>query len=253
MGVFIGRGIVLAAPVDPTTGNVNGAWVDLGEVENFAPGADIQTLEKRTSRDSSNALIARIETQIDGKLTLVLNEPNVANLKYILRGDSYSQAASAITGENTFATGLVANDLLYTKHPIGTLTAVKDSAGSPATLTLGTHYSLSDAGYGKIKLLNVTGFTQPFKIDYTPQAYTGVRALMQAANYLRVRIDGINLVDSLKFICEYYKVRVSPSTEFPLIGTDFAQYTLEGAFLKDETKTADPILGSYGRFIQGLA
>lgn len=252
MGVFIGRGVVSAAPVDATTGNPTGPYVDLGEVENFSPGSDIQTLEKRTSRDSSNALIARIETQINSKLSLVLNEPVLANLKHILRADTYTQAASAITGENLIATGIVANDVLYTKFPIGSLSAVKDSAGSPATLTNGTHYSVVDASYGKIKFLNVTGFTQPFKVDYTPVAHSGVRTLMQSPSYYRVRIDGINLVDSLKFICEFYKVRLSPATEFPLIGTDFAQYTLEGAALLDSNKTSDAILGSYGRFIQGL-
>lgn len=252
MGVFIGRGIVYAAPIDTTTGHITGAYVDLGEVENFTPGADIQTIEKRTSRDSSNALIARVETQIDSNLTLVLNEPNLNNLKYILRGDQYTQAASAITGENTRATGLVAGDYIYTKHPIGTWTALKDSAGSPATLVEDTDYEVVDADYGQIKLLSVSGDTQPYKADYTPQAYSGVRALMTSALHYRIRIDGINLVDSLKFIAEYYKVRLSPATEFPLIGTDFAQYTLEGAALADSTKTSDAILGSYGRFIQGL-
>lgn len=250
--VFIGRGIVYAAPVDSTTGYITSNYVDLGEVENFAPGADIQTLEKRTSRDSSNALIARIETQIDSKLTLVLNTPNTENLVFILRGDTYTQTASPITGEDLKATGLVAGDYLFTKHPIGTWTALKDSAGSPATLVLNTDYEIVDNDYGQIKLLNVSGDTQPYKADYTPQAYTGVRALMTSPVYYRIRINGINLVDSTKFICEFYKVRLSPATEFPLIGTDFAQYTLEGAALADSTKTSDSVLGTYGRFIQGL-
>lgn len=250
--VFIGRGIVYAAPVDSTTGHVTSNYVDLGEVENFSPGADIQTLEKRTSRDSSNALIARIETQIDSKLTLVLNTPNTENLVLIVRGSSYTVAASPITNENTRATGLVAGDYIYTKHPIGTFTALKDSAGSPATLVLNTDYEIVDADYGQIKLLVVSGDTQPYTADYTPQAYTGITALTTAPVYYRIRIDGINLVDSTKFIAEYYKVRLSPATEFPLIGTDFAQYTLEGAALADTTKTSDPQLGSYGRFIQGL-
>ena len=252
MGVFIGRGIVDAAPVNATTGNISGAYVDLGEVENFAPGTDIQTIEKRTSRDSSNALIARIETQINSKLTLALNEPSTDNLVYILRGDQYSQAASPITNESVVVTGLVANDVIYTKHPIGTWTSLKDSAGSPATLVKDTDYTVDDLDYGKITLLNVSGFTQPFKFNYTPQAYTGVRALMTDPLYYRIRIDGINLVDSTKFIAEYYKVRLSPATEFPLIGQDFAQYTLEGAALADSTKTSDSVLGTYGRFIQGL-
>jgi hypothetical protein len=252
MGVFIGRGIVYAAPVDATTGHITGGYVDLGEVENFAPGADIQTIEKRTSRNSSNGLVARIETQINSKLTLVLNEPNTDNLVYILRGDQYTQAASPITDENLRATGLVAGDYLYTKHPIGTWTSLKDSAGSPATLVENTDYEIVDADYGQIKLLNVSGDTQPYKANYTPQAYTGVRALMTDPLYYRIRIDGINLVDSTKFIAEYYKVRLSPATEFPLIGQDFAQYTLEGAALADSTKTSDSVLGSYGRFIQGL-
>lgn len=252
MGVFIGRGIVYAAPVSSSTGYITGPYVDLGEVENFAPGADIQTIEKRTSRDSSNALIARIETQIDSKLTLVLNEPSTTNLIYVLRGDSYSVAASPITDENTRATGLVAGDYIYTKHPIGTWTSLKDSAGSPATLVENTDYQVVDLDYGQIKLLSVSGDTQPYTANYTPQAYTGVTALTNNPVYYRIRIDGINLVDSTKFIAEYYKVRLSPATEFPLIGTDFAQYTLEGAALADTTKASDAQLGRYGRFIQGL-
>jgi hypothetical protein len=255
MGVFIGKGIVTAAPVDAATGALTGGYLDLGEVDNFQPGADIQTIEKRTNRDMTNALIARVETQINPTLVLALNEPTVENLKHILRGLKYSVTATPIVGEpvsggvGTLAVG----DFVYTKHPIQTWTALKDSAGTPATLVNNTDYKVVDNALGKLQILGLGSYVLPLKADYTPRAYSGVTALAAALQYYRVRIDGVNLVDGLKFFAEYYKARFPPADNFPLIGEDFAQYTLNGAVLADPTKAADAVLGQYGRFIQGLS
>ena len=252
MGAFLGKGIVQVAPINATTSALSGAWVDLGEVENFSPGADITAIEKYTSRDSSNALIARVETQINTKIALTLIEPNTDNLQIIQRASIASVAASPITDESVVVTGLVAGDYIFSKYPIGTLTSIKDSAGSPATLTGGgTDYTVIDLDYGQVQLVNVAGYTQPFKFNYTPPAHSEAVLFGSSPNFYRVRIDGINIVDSLKFTFVYRKVRFSPATEFPLIGTDFATYPLEGAALRDENAISDA-QGPYGYFVSGL-
>ena len=43
---------------------------------------------------------------------------------------------------------------------------VVDSAGTPATLTAGTHYT-ADLDFGALQFLDTTGFTAPFKAAYS--------------------------------------------------------------------------------------
>lgn len=252
MAVFIGRGIVIVAEVDETTGDIKGGWYDLGEVSNYAPGAQTQRLDKFTNRDGTNALVASVETQINTNLSLTIEEPNADNLRLIVRGEKVSVSSTAVTNEVLHAGTVAVGNFLVTKYPVLSGLVIKDSAGSPATLVNNTDYSVVDLTQGKIKILNLGTYVQPLKADYTRKAQTTVPVFNAGAKAWRVRIDGINLVDNAKFMAEYYRVRVNPSQSFPLIGQQFSEFVLEGAAIADTTKASDATLGQYGRIIQGL-
>jgi len=115
MAVFIGRGIVIVAEVDETTGDIKGGWYDLGEVSNYAPGAQTQRLDKFTNRDGTNALVASVETQINTSLALTIEEPNADNLRLIVRGEKVSVSSTAVTNEVLHAGTVAVGTFLVTK------------------------------------------------------------------------------------------------------------------------------------------
>lgn len=252
MAVFIGRGIVLAAEVNETTGALVGGYFDLGEVDAFTPGAQTQRIEKFTNRDTTNAIVASIETQINTQLSLTLNEPNVDNLRLIVRGEKVTSTSASVVNEVLHGGMVAVGQFLTTKLPVLSSLVIKDSAGSPATLVLNTDYSVVDLTLGKIKILNLGSYVQPLTASYTSKTVTVVPVFNAGAKAWRIRIDGVNLVDNAKLIAEYYRVRVNPAQNFPLIGAQFAEFQLEGAAIADTTKVSDSVLGQYGRIIQGL-
>lgn len=253
MSAFIGKGIVRVALVNPITAALKGPYIDLGEVENFEPGADVQSLEKRTSRDTSNALIAYVETQLNSSINLTLVEPNTVNLALILRGEKVTKASATVTDEvlhDAAQLTVVNNDVLFTKYPINAITNVKDSAGSPATVT-GSKYERVEGSQFGVKFLDVATYVQPFKITYTRQAHDIVKVFEAAVANYRVVIENVNLVDGEVQMVEYYNCRLSPAPRFGLITEEFATFPLEGRALAVPGFSSDADLGKYGRVIRG--
>lgn len=257
MSAFIGKGIVYAAQVNPTTGAILGPWLDLGEVDNFEPGGEVQSLEKRTSRDTSNALIAYVETQLNSSINLTLVEPSIDNLRLIVRGEKIADAGAAVTDEplqdpdDPDRVDIINDEILMTKYPIaGVITNVKDSAGSPATVT-NTKYERVDDSSFAIRFTDVAGYTQPFTVSYTKQASTIVKVFEATLTNYRIRIENIDLVSADVQMVEYYNVRLSPAARFGLITEEFASFQLEGRALAVPGFAADPDLGKYGRVIRG--
>ena len=253
MSAFIGKGIVRVAPVDPVTAALKGGYIDLGEVENYEPGAEVQSLEKRTSRDVSNALIAYVETQINSSLNITLVEPNTANLALIVRGEKVTKNSATVTDEvlhDADEYTVVDDDVLYTKYPITSITNIKDSNGTPATVTGSKYERVTGSQFG-IRMLDVAGYTQPFTVTYVRQAHDIVKILEADVKNYRVVIENINLVDGEVQMIEYYNCRLSPSARFGLITEEFASYPLEGRALAVPGFDSDADLGKYGRIIRG--
>lgn len=255
MSVFIGRGIVRVVPVNAVTGDILGTWLDLGEVSNFEPGASVDTLEKFSKRDAASALIAFVDRGITSSLSLTLDEPSTQNLSLILRGDPVEVASGTVTDEplqsdDADAVDLVDDDLVRTKYPINAITNIKDSAGTPATVT-GSKYERVEGSSFYIRMLDVAGYTQPFTITYTRLAHSIIPAFEQNAKNYRVAIENVNLVDNEAQLVEYYNVRFPPAENFGLITDDFAPFVLNGRTLAVVGFAADSHLGKYGRVVRG--
>lgn len=105
-------------------------------------------------------------------------------------GVSADVVAGTVTGE-PLAT-MAAGDVFHTKHPGISSVAIKDSAGSPATLVLGTHYTLEGAAHGQGTITNLGTFVQPFKLDYSYASYSKIAPLSQSSIRRGLIFDGIN-------------------------------------------------------------
>jgi hypothetical protein len=130
---------------------------------------------------------------------------------------------------------------------------VKDSAGTPATLTAGTHYEVDSANGGVIKIKNLASFVQPFKVDYAYTASADVTMFTEAPPERYLFLDGINTVDGSPVRLRLYKVRFDPSSSIPCINDSFGQLELAGSVLYDSEAAADDNLGGFGKLEQPTA
>ena len=127
---------------------------------------------------------------------------------------------------------------------------VVDSAGTPATLTAGTHYT-ADEDFGAIQFLDVTGLTAPFKASYTFGAATEIGIFTQPLPERFLRLEGVNTAaGNAKVLIELYRVAFDPLKKFDIISNDLNKFELEGSLLADSTKPYDAVLGQFGRIVQ---
>jgi len=125
-----------------------------------------------------------------------------------------------------------------------------DSAGTPATLILGTHYTV-DTDFGAVQFLDVSGFTAPFKASYTFGTATEIGIFTQALPERFLRLEGINTAqNNAKVLVELYRVAFDPLKEISFISDEYNKFELEGSLLADTTKPFDAVLGQFGRIVQ---
>jgi hypothetical protein len=245
MSGFSGQGKVLVG-----LRNTNGTpgllrWLGNANTFTFTPTEDT---EQRNESFSGNRLPLRTLTRSrNGALAIKFDEFTNDNLALgMVASVTAVSAASQITGY-TFPTGAKVGNFLTVPHKNLSGVVIKDSSGSPKTLTADTNYRL-DAFAGTAELLDITtggAFVQPFKADFTPGAYTKMGALNQAAPELYVRFDGVNTDDGSRVIGDFYRVRMKLMKEFVLISDNYVDFELEGSLLADPTKAANSADGQF--------
>lgn len=145
-------------------------------------------------------------------------------------------------GDTYFAGGL-------TRHRALTTLVVKDSAGSPITLVLNTHYT-ADVATGKITFLAVPG-TQPYKIDYGYTDPAAVSLLTAAAKEYVCMFEYINkAAGNAAGTVELYRVKFDPTQNMDFLSDELQIMDLKGAVLADQNRsTTDTVFGQFGRRI----
>ena len=142
-------------------------------------------------------------------------------------------------------------DRYFLAHPKVSALVVKDSAGTPATLTLGTHYT-ADTDFGAIQFLDTTGLTAPFKASYTYGAVTEIGIFTQPLPERFLRLEGVNTAA---------RQRQGAGRTVPggLRSAEGVLHHLERATTSSSwkarcwpirTKPYDAVLGQFGRIVQ---
>lgn len=226
-----------------------GRWV--GDAPEGKVSFSVEEEKRRESYSGKRMVSAVLSKGIEGSISLTLNYASIENLALGLHGTAQAVSGTSVTGE-TAPTGLVAGDWIATdKKNVSALT-ITDSAGSPATLVAGTHYRLVNAFGGAIELLNVTGFTQPFKLAYTSANTQSLTMFTQEPQAVYLSCQGMNTVKGStdNVVTELYKVTFNPMSELGFIQDSFGAITLEGDVLYDETRADDSAYGGFGRITQ---
>jgi hypothetical protein len=248
MAYFAGQGRVYIGQRDSSGNPLAMRW--LGNVSELKVSLNVETIEHKESFSGQRLTDLSLIKGKDGEFSCGVEDFSIENLELTLYGQTSSVTSGSVTNE-ALPTGASAGGIYLLANQFVSSVVVKDSTGTPATLTEGTHYKVH-AEQGAIELLNVTGFTQPFKVDYSYGAAKRLAMFKSAQPEVWLRFDGLNTADGNKrVIVDLYRVVLNPSKDFSLIGEELQKFDLSGRVLADTTKSDTGPLGLFGRVIQG--
>lgn len=235
-------------------GNVDNFDIPLPEMDELTitlATEKVEHISKRASLASKNLSVVSMMSGT-GKMVCSVHEPSLLAM-YLFGETSTISGGTFVAANAIFPTGIAVGDIMPIpggrKH-ISSL-VIKDSAGSPATLTLGTHYEITDAAAGLIKFLSLGSFTQPFTAAGTEGASTAVGLLTQRQYERWLLFKGINIADGDKTcIVDLYKIQIEPAKDWTLLnsGNEPNKYEIGFELLKDSTKSESSPLGQYGNY-----
>lgn len=187
----------------------------------------------------------RLSKARSGTLQITFDEFNAANLELAGIATVTTVApGSPVTGY-ALPTGAKVGSILATPGVKNlSALAIKDSAGSPATLVSGVDYIPNLKG-GSAELLNLGSYVQPFKLDYTGGGFTRVAFLNKQTPELYVKFEGVNTDDGTPLNADIFRVRFKPFKDFDLITEDLKDFELEGEILADLTRQANSSTGMF--------
>ena len=247
MAYFSGQGRVYIGTRDASGNPQAMRW--LGNVPELKVSLNVETIEHKESYSGQRLTDLSLIKSKDGEFSSVVEDFSIENLELTLYGQTSSVTAGTVTAE-ALPTGAVVGGIYLLANQFVSSVVVKDSAGSPATLAAGTHYKVH-AEQGAIEFLNVTGFTQPFKVDYAYGAAKRLAMFKSAQPEVWLRFDGLNTADgNNRVIVDLYRVVLNPTNDFSLIGDELQRFELTGRVLADTTKQETGPLGLFGRVIQ---
>lgn len=251
LNYFSGQGRVLLAQRLPSGMPGPLRWVGDDSSIEFSFAEDTYSRKENWSGARTEAL--RRTKEITGTLNTTLVQLNTPNIALLTRGDAVDQATTALTDQVIATTLPEVGDFLMLPAFNASAVAIKDSTGSPITLTADVNYALH-AKEGSIEILDMTTggpFTAPLKADLTPGAAEYVKMLSAAEQEYWFRFQGVNTAVSgnPKCVVDFYRWRASPTTSLQLISEEAGEFPVEGSVLADSTKTASGDFGFFGRMM----
>jgi hypothetical protein len=249
---FSGQGVVLIAKLD--SGGNPGAFFMVGNAPKFELAPSVERRKHQESR-TGNRLYDKVQTTTKGgRVNLTLEDIRKDNLALLLGGSKVSLGSGSFTSgsPDTFPTGLVVGSIVKLAKPNASALIIKDSAGTPATLALGTNYRILDADYGLVEILSLGSLTQPFKAEYS-YAATDVVTALTANDDDEYAVYGALLntegtPTDQKIGCHVYRVVFDPAALLALINNEQGSFDISGEVLRHATKSADANFGGFARF-----
>ncbi len=242
---FIGQGKVLVGLRQAS--GLPGLLRWLGNSPKFSMQLDEDTAQRNESYTGSRLPFRKATKARTGTISAIFDEMSNDNLALGLFASITAVAPGSPVVGQVFPTGAKVGNVLPANGKNLSALAVKDSTGAVKTLTSGVNY-IGDLFAGTAELIDITTggpYIQPFKLDYTPGAYTKVGAFNQASQDLYVRFDGVNTDDGSRIVCDIFRNRLKPLKEFVMIGDDYHDFELSGQMLADPTRAA---AGADGQF-----
>lgn len=228
------------------------AFYDVGDVASLQLQLSEQTQELREHSTGNRNRADVLATAVDMKGVLTLNEWITKNLLVGLFGAEDSETGATVAAE-TLPAALALGDYVRLAHPLVSSVVVKDSAGTPATLTAGTDYEVANDKTGLLHILgDLSAYTQPLTAGYTYANYDSVAAFGVQAPVRWLRFEGVNTTSQnqgQKWLVEVYMARFSPAKNLDLLMDNYGTIELDFQALYDSSKASDTKLYQFGRMI----
>jgi hypothetical protein len=150
-----------------------------GNVAELKLSLKTDVLEHYESQTGQRSLDHRMVKQKSATVNLTIEEFTKENLALALYGNHVTGSTGTVTDEPIGGAAAGGRRPLLPRPPKVSALVVTDSAGTPATLTAGTHYT-ADTDFGALQFLDTTGFTAPFKASYSYGTATEIGIFTQA-------------------------------------------------------------------------
>lgn len=221
-----------------------------GNVADLKLSLKTEVLEHYESQSGQRSLDHRMIKSKSATINLAIEEFTKENLALALYGTHVATASGTVTDEPIGGAMPVVGDRYFLAHPKVSTLVLKDSAATPATLILGTHYT-ADTDFGALQFLDTTTLTAPFKASYGFGDVSEIGIFTQPLPERFLRLEGLNTAQgNAKVLVELYRVAFDPLKELALISNEYNKFELEGSLLADSTKPYDAVLGQFGRIVQ---
>lgn len=244
---FYGQGRISLAERDPVTG-VPGKFIYVGDVSVLTGKMTTTQVKHVESNSGQRSLAASFTVEKAMTVDMTLHSLSIDNLAIAMRGTKLTTAGGSATAESLGATVAV-GDTVYLANPGVSALVLSDSTPTtPLVLVEGTDYTV-DENFGRITILNIGAYVQPFKAAYTFAGRTAVGMFTTAQKYYALKYEGLDLANgNAPVIADYYKVSPGVLQELQHIttGTDVAGMAITGDVLLDSNKPATGPLGQFG-------
>lgn len=246
--LFSPQGLIMVGKRDETTGAVH-KYIDLGNAPKLSVSLSTETEEIKESMTGQRLPMARMEKSKGATVEIELHNFDKRTLELLVRASPQTVNSGTVTGE-TLPEGLVAGDVAMLSNPFVSGVVIKDSALTPATVAPEDY--VVDAGGGMIRIVDPTGYVQPFKVDYTHAKQEVVALFTQGRAGYSLVFSGVNTARSNEPLrVELYNIEFDPVENLDLIAEEANKFSLKGSLLIDPTKDGDdPELGQFGRIIR---
>ncbi len=215
------------------------------------------TVERRKHKDSrgANRLEDKVQTVTKGgEFRCTLEDIARKNVGLYLSADQQTIAASSYSSGSPDIcpdSALVVGSIWKLRKPNVSSLVIKDSAGTPATLTLGTHYRIVDAGHGLIEILSLGALTQPFKAEYSYAQTIVVPAFSADDNreyYIYVATLNTEPTTDQRIGFHCYRVVFDPASVIALVNAEQGSFELTATILRDPVLALDSQYGEFCRW-----
>lgn len=250
---YSGAGNVLLGEKN-STNSLPKSMFDLGNLPKVEVALNIERRKHKDSR-GANRLIDKVQTVTKGgELRLTLEDTAVKNFGLYLSATQQTIAAGSFTtGSPDICpdSAMAVNGIWKLRQPNVSSLVIKDSAGSPATLTLDTDYRIVDADHGLVQILSLGSYVQPFKAAYSYAQTIVVPAFSADDNkewYVYCAIENTEPTTDQKIGFHVYRVVFDPTQLISLINADQGSFDLRGEILRDPILYANAQYGEFCRW-----
>src|SRR5690606_16559710 len=235
--LYSGQGRVYAAE---NQGGRPGPFRYLGNVSTLAVQRNTQTEEHQESTSGLRLTDGRLTVQQSATVQIVLDNFVLDNLAMGLYGQSATVAGGSVTDE-PLPDGLQQGDIVRLRHPGVSSVVIRDSAGSPSTLTEGSDCRILSPSHGSIGIFgDLSGSTQPLVADYECAGYSRVGMFTSQPPERWLRFEGLNTAaGNAPVLVELYRVLLDPLGQLDLISDTFGSMELSGSVLHDSAAALD--------------